>query len=214
MPTDIVIPLKNEAELIKMAKRLGYDTLVMAYQKEPKETPRAQGITIWIASLDQSARWATLHLSRAKPDSRGLLEQGDIDGIYRMETSCHKDFLHHRGSGLNTVLAGIAARKGKAAIFDVSFLLDSKGEERGIILGRISQNIRICRKSKTPMVIASFATNPYRMRAPHDTIALFEMLGMHPSEAKSALEHIGRRAAQRDDAKNGRSIGAAAWTSK
>lgn len=210
MPTDIVVPIRNETEMMKMAKRLGYDTLVMAYMKEPKDAPTPpEGLEIWIASIDKPAPWATICLGRAKPDSRALFEHGTLDGVYGLETVTPKDFIHHRGSGLNTVLADIASRKKKAVVFDFSMLLNHAGGDRGVLMGRMSQNIKISRKSKLPLAIGSFATTPYLMRAPHDLCALFEMLGMHPAEAKAALEHMGKMAAMRDEIKKGRAIGTA-----
>jgi RNase P/RNase MRP subunit p30 len=38
------------------------------------------------------------------------------------------------------------------------------------------------------MKIASFATNPYEMRAPAELTALFTQIGMHPTEAAKALK--------------------------
>ncbi|MEK6960221.1 MAG: RNase P subunit p30 family protein [Nanoarchaeota archaeon] len=208
MPTDIVVPLRNEIEMMKMAKRLGYDTLVMAYTKEPKDAlVPPEGLKIWIASLEKPAQWATLCLARAKPDSRALFEHGALDGVYGLETVTPKDFIHHRGSGLNTVLADIASRKKKAVVFDFSILLNNTGGDRGVLIGRMSQNIKICRKSKPPLAIGSFATTPYRMRAPHDLRAVFEMIGMHPAEAKEAIEYMGRAAFSRDEIKKGKAIG-------
>lgn len=191
MPADIIIPIYNESEMMAMAKRLGYDTLVMAYAKAPKEIPQShEGLTLRIASLDKPAPWAAMCIAKAMPDSRGLLEHSPISGVYGLESTSPKDFMHQRASGLNRVLANIAARKKKAIIFDFSSILLGSSDVRSVILGRMSQNIRICRKTKAPMVIASMATTPYMMRPPHDLKALFELIGMHPAEATGEMEYL------------------------
>ena len=46
------------------------------------------------------------------------------------------------------------------------------------------------KKYKVKTLIASFASDPYGMRAPNDLASFFVSLGMHPKEAKDSLEVI------------------------
>ena len=107
--------------------------------------------------------------------------------IFGLEDVSRKDFIHHYGSGLNQVLAKFANLTGKSIAFSFSMLLNAKGKKKAILMSRVSQNIRFCRKYKVDMVTASFANNPYNMRAPNDIMATMRILGMNGSEAKQSV---------------------------
>jgi len=78
------------------------------------------------------------------------------------------------------------ARENNVAIaFPFCSLLNAKMRAR--LVGRIKQNIMLCRKFKVTTVIASFAKNPYEMRSPKNLMSLFVTLGMHPKEAKDGV---------------------------
>ena len=55
------------------------------------------------------------------------------------------------------------------------------------------QNIRLCRKYKVKMVLASFATDKFEMRDARDLISFGVCLGMNPGEAKKALNFSKRK---------------------
>jgi RNase P/RNase MRP subunit p30 len=75
-----------------------------------------------------------------------------------------KDYMHHRNSGLNHVLCKIAKEKGIKIGFSFSDLLNADKKKRAILLGRMKQNVRLCRKYKVEMVFGSFARKPEDMR--------------------------------------------------
>jgi len=103
--------------------------------------------------------------------------------VFGLELSKRPDFIHHRASGLDQVTARMAAEKGVAIGFAFSSLHSKYA------IGRVRQNIKLCRKYKVAMMIASLATHPYEMRAPNDLRSLFMSLGMHPKEAADALAY-------------------------
>jgi RNase P/RNase MRP subunit p30 len=70
--------------------------------------------------------------------------------------------------------------------FSLNSILNSKNKH--IILGRITQNIKLCRKYKVKMIIGSFTSNPFEMRSYHDLASLFLKLGMTQKEVKDSLE--------------------------
>ena len=107
-----------------------------------------------------------------------------ITGLEKIE---RVDSLHQRRSGFNQVLAKIAKKNKIALVFNFNDIIDSKKKSQ--IMGRISQNIKICRKYKVEMIIASFAKYKYQMRNPSDLMSLFILLGMTPKEAKDALNN-------------------------
>ena len=79
--------------------------------------------------------------------------------------------------------------KENRVIIGINFsdILNSSGVERANILGRIMQNIRLCRKYKVDMLTASFATDPFEMRSAKDLLSFNISLGMEPGVSKRAL---------------------------
>jgi len=82
-----------------------------------------------------------------------------------------------RRSGLNQVLCKLAAKNNVAIGFDFSYLLNSSGKERARILGRMSQNVRFCKKYKVKMVFSSFARNKYELRSENYLKIFSKILG-------------------------------------
>ncbi|MFC1768430.1 RNase P subunit p30 family protein, partial [Nanoarchaeota archaeon] len=99
--------------------------------------------------------------------------------------------------GLNHILCDIARQNKKIIIFNFSSLFSEKN--RGVVKGRMSQNIKLCRKYKVDTAIGSFALSPYQMRSHHDLFSLFHTLGMTKSEAKKSLESVFRKILQKKE---------------
>lgn len=70
-----------------------------------------------------------------------------------------KDSLKQRASGLNHVVAKEAAKKGASFVIDYSLFNNIDKREKARQIAKIIQNIVICRKTKCPIKIASFAKN-------------------------------------------------------
>jgi len=117
--------------------------------------------------------------------NRNFFESKKTDIITSLETSLEKDRTHYRESGLNHVLCKLAKKNKIAIAFNFNNILNAK--KRYPLLGRIMQNIRLCRKYKIPMIIVSFANDRYDMRNPRDLISLGISLGMTPIEAKNGV---------------------------
>ena len=66
-------------------------------------------------------------------------------------------------------------------------ILKARPKRRAEIMGRMAQNIMLCRKYKVKVIITSFATDPYEMRSPHDLMALGRMLGMDTKQVKDCF---------------------------
>jgi RNase P/RNase MRP subunit p30 len=120
-------------------------------------------------------------------DNRGLFERKDVHAVLGLESSPRRDFSHFRNSGLNHILCSIARKNNISVAFSFSSLLQSQERERSQLKGRISQNIRLCRKYGIGMIAASFASSTYGMRSLHDMKSLFMTLGMTGAEAKQAV---------------------------
>lgn len=134
-------------------------------------------------------------------NNRTLVEMKNIDILLSPEKGVKKDHLHYRNSGLNQVICKLAKKRDIAIGFNFNDILITKGRERAQIIGRMMQNIRLCRKYKLRMVLGSFAKNKWQMRARNDLMSLGIVMGMHPKEAKNSLEMIGKIIKEKKDKK-------------
>ncbi len=187
---DIVFPNKNETEFIETAKKLSISALIFCYTNKNEFYTKKSELPITNALLAEPQAVRKAHDANALAicqGSREAIERG-ADIAYNFELQESKDPTHYRASGLNQVLCKLAADKKVRIGFSVSTLLAHTGQKRAILIGRMMQNITFCTKYKTPMKIASFATEPYQMRPPADLTALFQQLGMQPHNIQQALK--------------------------
>lgn len=119
--------------------------------------------------------------------NRKFIESKNVDILYAVDNGAINDFLHSRNSGLNQVLLAIA-KKNKVKIgFDFNRILRNKGRERALILGRMMQNVKLCRKYKVKMILLNNAKNKYEERSV-DLLKNFGLIiGMTGEEAKGAI---------------------------
>ena len=119
--------------------------------------------------------------------NREILSSKNIDILVSPEKNRKEDFLHHRNSGLNQVLCTLAKKNKVAIAFSFNEILKSKDVERAKIIGRMQQNIRLCRKYKVDMIIASFANDKYEMRSLNDLKSFARVIGMNSQEVKKSF---------------------------
>ena len=117
--------------------------------------------------------------------NRKAVEDKSTDILLSPERNAQNDKLSSRNSGLNQVLCKLAHDNKVAIGFSFSELLNSK--ERSKVIGRWVQNIRLCRKYKVKMVLASFSNSKWEMRSPKDLFSLALTLGMTGKEANESL---------------------------
>jgi len=117
--------------------------------------------------------------------NRKAVEDKKVDMLVSPERGSGRDSLTQRDSGLNQVLCTLARKNQVAIGFSFSDILNAK--YRTSLLGKIMQNIRLCRKYKVKMVFASFANTKFEMRNANDMLAFCRVLGMDGSEANEAL---------------------------
>mgnify|MGYP001578923586 CR=1 FL=1 len=94
---------------------------------------------------------------------------------------------------MNQVLLQLAHKNDTAIGFALQPLLAVKGEQRAMLMGRMMQNVRLCRKYKVRMVLCSFAEDLFDLRSASDLQSFGRVLGMTPGEAKEALQFRKRR---------------------
>ena len=163
---DIAFPKKNEKDFEKIAKKLDKE-IGFAYKK--KDNYKLGNIII------------------SNKGERKNFESNQIKMFFNLENKDERDFIHQRNSGLNHILAKIAHDKNKVIAFNFSTILNANAERRALLLGRMRQNVKLCRKYKVKMLLASFASEPYELRNDYELRAFGFMLGMSPKEVKEAL---------------------------
>ena len=103
----------------------------------------------------------------------------EVDILIDPHLGERKDNYHQRNSGLNQVLLNLAKENKVAIGFSFKIILNDKN--RPTNLGRIIQNIKLCRKYKVKMVIIE-----YENRNETDVQALFKVLGMTGKEIQNS----------------------------
>lgn len=120
---------------------------------------------------------------KAKGDkfNRKILEYGKFDILLSIEAGRKKDSLKNLDSGLNEISARIAAKNNIAIGIDLNAIKNLDKKEKAGRLGRIIQNIRICRKAGAKIrIINKINTN--------NSFCLLLSLGASTWQAKEAIQ--------------------------
>ena len=113
--------------------------------------------------------------------NRKILEYGKFDVLLSPELGKRKDSLKQMDSGLNHVLAKIAAKNNVAIGIDMDEISKLERKERAKVIGRIIQNIKICRKAKTRLKLFNYKDKT-------DAFSFLLSLGASTSQAKEAVD--------------------------
>ena len=114
--------------------------------------------------------------------NRAALENKKVDILLGPEKNRDRDFTHYRNSGLNQVLCRLAKKNDIAIGFDFNDILDTN--YKGKVLGRMMQNVKLCRKFKVKMIIVDFKEE----RSKEELKSFGISLGMTPGEVKKAVK--------------------------
>lgn len=95
---------------------------------------------------------------------------------YQMLLNPHKvkkqDHLHFRRGGLNQVICKILKKKNIIVAFSINKIITPQE------IGRVKQDIKLCKKYKVRVAIITLATNKYEMRNIDDLISFCKLLGI------------------------------------
>jgi RNase P/RNase MRP subunit p30 len=100
--------------------------------------------------------------------NRTFLEHKKTTALLSPEYRRRKDFINYRNSGLNQVLCKIAKENGKTIIENFSDIFDADKKTKSIILGRIMQNAKLCKKYKTKFILRNFTNNEQYLNSSHE----------------------------------------------
>jgi ribonuclease P/MRP protein subunit RPP1 len=92
-------------------------------------------------------------------------------------------------SGINHILAKLAADKHIAIAFDLSPIICNKGGSRVRALSNYRTNLALVKKYETPFVLTSGGMSIYDMRDVRSMIALAKLFGMNEKDAVKGLSY-------------------------
>jgi len=177
---EIVFPENNEEGFVEMALKLGYKEICFAYLENqfPKKIPETKKLLIKTAVINpknpiKAMKKADILI--ADENARSAFENKEIAIVFGLEAKAKNDFAKQRNSGLNHVLCEIAARKNKIYGFNFRDVLAAKN--RAAIIGRMIQNLMLCKKYKVKTIFFSGAKAPFEMRNKRDLRSFFDILG-------------------------------------
>lgn len=171
---DIVFPDKNEKEFAEMAEKLGYSGLCFIYPEPKKAEDLKLDTKLEIKTgivCKEKIKKAEIVL--LKSNNRSLIKKKP-NFVFGIEGK--NDSMHKRDSGLDPAVCKDLAQFKVGYV--VSFFEILEADDREGLIGRIMQNIRLCRKYKVQMIMASFARKPIEMRNQSDMASFARVIGI------------------------------------
>ena len=111
--------------------------------------------------------------------NRKLFENPDIDIITDLESHNRKDFMKQKDSGLNEILTKLAAKNNIKIGINLQNLQKQPSKTKAILLSRIKQNIILCKRTNTQIII--LGNYPKQ-----DIMSFMQTLGASTKQAKQA----------------------------
>ncbi len=134
-------------------------------QKLKKEKPKAQIIV----------------KAKTPEFNRKVLENKNVDILLNPHLHSRKDKLKERDSGLNEILCRIAKKNNIKIGISLSEVKKAKGKDKSLLLARIKQNIKLCKRTKTDLILIG----RYDKK---NAFSFLLTLGASTSQAKKAIE--------------------------
>ncbi len=177
---DIVFPKNNEKEFLKIAKALGKKEIVFVYSpKEYKEWKEKESIVVKTAILSPAKegyylkqKYPLLVVKANQDTDKWVVEHVKPWLMFGFEDGEKKDFMHHRNSGMDHILANQMAEHGVSYGFSIGSLIHTTPEQKAVLLGRMRQNVFLLKKAKVPMHLVTFSSDPMDMRNEKDVLSL------------------------------------------
>ncbi|MEM4703317.1 MAG: hypothetical protein QXP53_02440 [Candidatus Pacearchaeota archaeon] len=171
---DFFLGLKNK-EIITLAGEKGFQKILFVKEiqdmndfkslKEQKDYDACllsvKNVNFLRRMIDKASNYFNYVLVLGLNDeiNRAALKHKKVFGLVAPEFNRKEDFLNQRNSGLNHVLCKIAKETRKMIIFRFSDILNKKDRERAVLLGRIMQNLKLCRKYKVSCLLINFSSS-------------------------------------------------------
>jgi ribonuclease P/MRP protein subunit RPP1 len=193
----------SASRLALAARRLGYQGLIICNAEpekifRPDAASRVTGIDVAFGAEVTAANSRVLksRISSLRSHFPYILVNGCSDEMIR--AACENpsvDVLMHmdeRRRPLGIAAARAAEQNQVAVGFDLSPLIRLRGSYRARWLDIQRRNIELVRKFDLSVIITANARSHMDLRSPRDLMALAEVAGFEPSEARAALELPGK----------------------
>src|SRR3989344_1906090 len=161
---------------------MAYDLVLMEDNKQAIELARKLGFNK--PFFKNEIKKLGMFEFKEYSEKRNAIEGKKVKILLNPHLVSAKDSLHYRNSGLDHILCNEMAKN------NVAMAISFDKVNNYIEIGRVMQNIRLCRKYKIKMLFFTFADNLYGLRAKTDLTAFLEILGMTPGEARNAFEDL------------------------
>jgi RNase P/RNase MRP subunit p30 len=156
--------------------------LIDADEKECRRTIE------YIRSKNKSVKIAVIGID--DEFNRRAVETLKINYLVSPEITWQNDSLKQRSSGLNHVVAKIAKDKNIIFVSDISLINKQNDKKnKAILISRIIQNIKICRKAKCEIKLASFAKDAEELIDEKQAMSIAFSLGMSSQQAKTCFNY-------------------------
>jgi ribonuclease P/MRP protein subunit RPP1 len=193
----------SASRLALAARRLGYQGIIVCNAEpekifRPYAASRVTGIDVAFGAEVTAANSRVLksRISSLRSHFPYILVNGCSDEMIR--AACENpsvDVLMHmdeRRRPLGIAAARAAEQNQVAVGFDLSPLIRLRGSYRARWLDIQRRNIELVRKFDLSVIITANARSHLDLRSPRDLMALAEVAGFEPSEARAALELPGK----------------------
>jgi ribonuclease P/MRP protein subunit RPP1 len=162
-------------ELEKVSKKVGIDIYLGFEAREPKE----------VEKLRQMRRKFDVFLVRGGDleMNRLAVETPEVDILTHPESG-------RTDSGMNDVLFRMAAKNNVAIEINFREILNTSKSGRARLMRNVSENVRMARRVKAPLIVCSGALSHWEMKDPLVLTSFAHILGLEMKEAKAALSSV------------------------
>jgi len=186
-------------------KKFGFDKIYTVKYKpnltaEKIEKDKIKAVIIEAGDIDEARKMidklyaltkgAFLIIVKGGDDdfNRKILENNKINILLSPESEHKAKPLKQRDSGLNQVLCRIARENNIIIAINIQEITERKGKQKSELLSKIKQNIKLCVKAKTKIILTTLAEKESELRDIYDLKSLARSLGMPTYMAKEAVE--------------------------
>ncbi len=176
-------------ELLKKSQDLGFSEVVLlaepkkavALQEKREEIIKDVKIIVLFGIIAQNKaqipkKYVFDVVAKLGTSEKTVFE--GLDYVIDVEFDNEKDYVHQRRSGLNHVLLTEYKKKKISLLFGFASLQTQVLARQAQVLGRVMQNIQLCKKQNISYELCSLATLPKQLRHPKDVLALERVLGL------------------------------------
>lgn len=190
MISDMCFPKNNEKQFIEKAEKIGTNELIFIYPYSKKADPKKIISNLWNTTkvklkygfiadpkeVMQAKRKSDYVIVESSEKNQHTIEKYKPSLIFNLETSSKEDRTHYRFSNLNQVICKLCKNNNTTIGISFSNVLKSKPKRRAVLIGRIAQNIRLCKKYSVELSIFSFANRPSELRSIKDLESLKKVI--------------------------------------